>query len=71
MTFAMGRVPHAGPQQATSSYKFRQFSINTAVSIGKTARTFLRLQSQLDFLATMVLQNCQALHLLTAGQRGT
>ena len=42
--------------RATSSYKFHQLSVNTAVSTGKTARTLLRLQSQLDFLATVVLK---------------
>ena len=55
----------------TSLHKFQQLSTDTAVSIEKMARTLQRLQSQLDSLAAMVLQNRQALDLLTAGQRGT
>ena len=50
----------------TSLHKFQQLSTDTAVSIEKTARTLQRLQSQLDSLAAMVLQNRQALDLLTA-----
>ena len=52
----------------TSLHKFQQLSTNTAVTIEKTARTLQRLQSQLDSLATTVLQNRRALDLLTAGQ---
>ena len=52
----------------TSLHKFQQLSTNTAVSIEKTARTLQRLQSQLDSLAAIVLQNHGALDLLTAGQ---
>ena len=52
-------------------HKFQQLSTDTAVSIEKTARTLQRLQSQLDSLAAMVLQNRRALDLLTAGQGGT
>ena len=55
----------------TSLHKFQQLSTNTAVTIEKTARTLQRLQSQLDSLATTVLQNRRALDLLTAGQGGT
>ena len=55
----------------TFLHKFQQLSTDTAVSIEKTARTLQRLQSQLDSLAAMVLQNHQALDLLTAGQWGT
>ena len=55
----------------TSLHKFQQLSTDTAVSIEKTERTLQRLQSQLDSLAAMVLQNRQALDLLTAGQGGT
>ena len=55
----------------TSLYKFQQLSTDTAVSIEKTARTLQCLQSQLDSLAAMVLQNYRALDLLTAGQGGT
>ena len=51
----------------TSLYKFQQLSTDTAVSIEKMARTLQHLQSQLDSLATMVLQNHRALDLLTAG----
>ena len=57
----------------TSLHKFQQLSTDTAVSIGKkkkTARTLQCLQSHLDSLATMVLQNCRVLDLLTAGQGG-
>ena len=54
-----------------SLHKFQQLSTDTAVSIEKTERTLQRLQSQLDSLAAMVLQNRQALDLLTAGQGGT
>ena len=55
----------------TSLHKFQQLSTNTAVSIEKMVRTLQCLQSQLDSLASMVLQNCRALDLLTAGQGGT
>ena len=55
----------------TSLHKFQQLSTNTAVSIEKTVRTLQCLQSQLDSLAAMVLQNGWALDLLTAGQGGT
>ena len=55
----------------TSLYKFQQLSTDTAVSIEKSVRTLQRLQSQLDSLATMVLQNRWAPDLLTAGQGGT
>ena len=54
----------------TSLHKYQQLSTDTAVSIGKTARILQRLQSQLDSLATVFLQNCRALDLLTAGQGG-
>ena len=52
----------------TSLHKFQQLSTDTAVSIEKMARTLQRLQSQLDSLAAIVLQNHGALDLLTAGQ---
>ena len=55
----------------TSLHKFQQLSTDTAVSIEKSVRTLQRLQSQLDSLATTVLQNRRALDLLTAGQGGT
>ena len=55
----------------TSLHKFQQLSTDTAVSIEKTVRTLQCLQSQLDSLAAMVLQNRRALDLLTAGQGGT
>ena len=55
----------------TSLHKFQQLSTDTAVSIEKSVRTLQRLQSQLDSLATMVLQNRWAPDLLTAGQGGT
>ena len=54
----------------TSLHKFQQLFTDTAVSIEKTARTLQCLESQLDSLAAMVLQNGQALDLLTAGQGG-
>ena len=55
----------------TFLHKFQQLFIDTAVSIEKLARTLQCLQYQLDSLAAMVLQNHQALDLLTAGQWGT
>ena len=52
----------------TSLQKFQQLSADVAISIEKTARTLQCLESQLDSLAAMVLQNGQALDLLTVGQ---
>ena len=52
----------------TSLHKFQQLLTDIAVSIEKTARTLQCLQYRLDSLAAMVLQNGQALDLLTAGQ---
>ena len=54
--------------ERTSLHKSQQLLTNTAVSIEKTARTLQCLESQLDSLAAMVLQNRRALDLLTAGQ---
>ena len=57
--------------EGTALYKFQQLSTNTAVSIEKATRTLQHLQSWLESLATMVLQNLWTLDLLTAGQSGT
>lgn len=60
----------------TSLHKFQQLCSNTAVSVGekkkkKTAQVLQHLQSQLNSLMAVILQNCCALDLLTAGQGGT
>ena len=55
----------------TSLHKFQQLSTNTSVSIEKASRTLQHLQSWLESLAAVVLQNHWTLDLLTAGQSST